>query len=202
VSDLKLTSRRSSRISIILYWDTNVVPHNKCALCKHCNKTVSVASSTNMRSHLAAKHRDVIVQELAVDESLDPSNIQTPKSLKADFNSVEKFKDCLKKSTNEQYVKMCCKNQRALSIGESDRELKSWVLRASRGRYVNYVYRTYLLYLKSNCKFFTLFTIFFTHLDRFWIPIRMGGLLGGCSRLGLDEYISLVQFLSLRALSM
>ena len=26
------------------------------ALCKHCNKTVSVASSTNMRSHLAAKH--------------------------------------------------------------------------------------------------------------------------------------------------
>jgi len=55
-----------------------------------------------MRSHLAAKHRDVIVKELAADESLDPSNIQTPKSLKADFNSVEKFKDGLKKSINEQ----------------------------------------------------------------------------------------------------
>jgi hypothetical protein len=92
-----------------------------------------------MRSYLAAKHQDVIVKELAADESLDPSNIQTPKSLKADFNSVEKFKDCLMKSINKN-VKMGCKKQRALCIDESDRELKSWVLQASRGRYMNYVY--------------------------------------------------------------
>ena len=51
---------------------------------------------------MAAKHWDVIVKELAADESLDSSNIQTPKSLKADFNSVETFKDGLKKSINEQ----------------------------------------------------------------------------------------------------
>ena len=51
---------------------------------------------------MAAKHRNSIVKELVADESLDPSNIQTPKSLKAGFNSVEKFKDGLKKSINEQ----------------------------------------------------------------------------------------------------
>ena len=111
------------------FWDTTVVPAAKRALCNHCNKTVSAASSMNIRSHLAAKHNDVIVKELATDESLDRSNMQTMKTLKADFNSVEKCKDGLQKSIDEKYVKMCCKKQRALSIiGESDRELKSWVM--------------------------------------------------------------------------
>jgi len=142
------------------FWDTTVIPAAKRALYKDCNKTVSAASSTNMRSHLAAKHRDVMVKKLEADEYLDPSNIQTLKSLKADFNSVEKFKYGLKKSIDEQYVKIRWKKQRALIIGESHRELKSWVLQASRGRYVNYVYRAYLFYLKSNCKFFAFFTFF------------------------------------------
>ena len=106
------------------FWDTTAVPAAKRALCNHCNKTISAASSTNMKSHLAAKHRDVIVKELAAHESLDPSDIQPLKSLKADFNGMEKFKDGLKKSIDEQYVKICCKKQQALSIGESDRELK------------------------------------------------------------------------------
>ncbi len=54
-----------------------------------------------MRSHLASKHRDVVVKELAADETLDPSNVQTRKSLKADFNGVEKFKDGVKKAIDE-----------------------------------------------------------------------------------------------------
>ena len=29
----------------------------------------------------------------------------------------------------------CCKKKKAISMGETDRELKSWVLQATRGRY-------------------------------------------------------------------
>ena len=32
-------------------------------------------------------------------------------------------------------MKWCCKKGRGLSIGETDRELKSWMLQATRGRY-------------------------------------------------------------------
>ena len=62
---------------------------------------------------MAAKQKDVIVKEFAADKSLDPSTIQTSKSLKADLNGVEKFKDGLKISIDEQYVKMCCKKHAA-----------------------------------------------------------------------------------------
>ncbi len=59
----------------------------------------------------------------------------TLKSLKQDFGAVEKYKDGFKRSLDEQFVKMCCKKRRALSCGETDRELKSWMLQATRGRY-------------------------------------------------------------------
>ena len=32
-------------------------------------------------------------------------------------------------------MKMCCKKNRAISTGELDREMKSWILQISRGRY-------------------------------------------------------------------
>ena len=57
------------------------------------------------------------------------------KSLKQDFGVVEKYKDGFKRSLDEQFVKMCCKKRRALSCGETYRELKSWMLQATRGRY-------------------------------------------------------------------
>jgi hypothetical protein len=56
---------------------------------------------------------------------MDPCNTTTLKSLNNDFGDVEKYKDGLKKSLDEQFVKMCCKKGRALSCGETDRELKS-----------------------------------------------------------------------------
>ena len=59
----------------------------------------------------------------------------TLKSLKQDFGVVEKYKDGFKRSLDEQFVKMCCKKRRAFSCGETDRELKSWMLQATRGRY-------------------------------------------------------------------
>ena len=66
---------------------------------------------------------------------MDPCNVTTLKSLKQDFGAVEKYKDGFKRSLDEQFVKMCCKKRRALSCGETDRELKSWMLQATRGRY-------------------------------------------------------------------
>ena len=32
-------------------------------------------------------------------------------------------------------MKWCCKTRRGLSTGEKDRELKAWMLQATRGRY-------------------------------------------------------------------
>jgi hypothetical protein len=57
------------------------------------------------------------------------------KSLKEDFGSVEKHSGSFKQDLDEQFVKWCCKKLRGLSIGETDGELKSWMLQATRGRY-------------------------------------------------------------------
>ena len=59
----------------------------------------------------------------------------TLKSLKEDFGAVEKFSGSFKQDLDEQFIKWCCKKRRGLSIGETDRELKSWMLQATRGRY-------------------------------------------------------------------
>lgn len=59
---------------------------------------------------------------------MDPCNVTTLKSLKQDFGAVEKYKDGFKRALDEQFVKMCCKKRRALSCGETDREMRSWML--------------------------------------------------------------------------
>jgi len=64
---------------------------------------------------------------------MDPCNVITLKSLKRDFGDVDKYKDGFKKSLVEQFVKMCRKKRRALSCGETYKELKSWMLQATRG---------------------------------------------------------------------
>ena len=66
---------------------------------------------------------------------MDPCNVTTLKSLKQDFGAVEKYKDGFKRALDEQFVKMCCKKRRALSCGETDKEMRSWMLQATRGRY-------------------------------------------------------------------
>ncbi len=56
---------------------------------------------------MARKHRDVVMKELAANETLDPTNVQTLKSLKTDYGGVEKFKDGAKKTLDEQFLKWC-----------------------------------------------------------------------------------------------
>jgi hypothetical protein len=84
---------------------------------------------------LSATHKNVLIKELRCDEAMDPCNTTTLKSLKHDFGAVEKYKDGFKKSLDEQFVKMCCKKNKPISMVELDRELKSWVLHISRGCY-------------------------------------------------------------------
>ena len=59
----------------------------------------------------------------------------TLQTLKQDYDVVEKFHGTFKLLLDEQFVKWCCKKGRGLSIGETDRELKCWMLQATRGRY-------------------------------------------------------------------
>ena len=66
---------------------------------------------------------------------MDLCNVTTLKSLKQAFGTVEKCKDCFIRSLDAQFVNMCCKKRRVLSCGETDRELKSWMFQATRGRY-------------------------------------------------------------------
>ena len=56
-------------------------------------------------------------------------------TLKKGYGSVEKYKGSLKLGLDEAFVKWCCKNKKAISMGETDRESKSWALQATRRRY-------------------------------------------------------------------
>jgi hypothetical protein len=100
------------------FWDNTVTPAAKRATCLLCQKTVSASSTTNLRSHLTAAHKNVLIKDLRADEAMDPGSYVTLKSLKEDFGSVEKFKDGFKKALDEQFVKMCCKKRMPLSIGK------------------------------------------------------------------------------------
>ena len=84
---------------------------------------------------MSATHKNVLINELRSDKAMDPCNTSTLRSLRNDFGAVEKYKDGFKRSLDEQFVKMCCKKRRALSCGETNRELKSWMLQATKGRY-------------------------------------------------------------------
>lgn len=117
------------------YWDNSTTPASKRSICSLCNMHVSAASTTNLRTHLQSAHKAVIMKELKADETLEVGQCATLKSLKEDYGAVEKFTGPFKQTLDEQFVKWCCKKGRGLSIGETDRELKSWMLQATRGRY-------------------------------------------------------------------
>ncbi len=76
-----------------------------------------MSCTTNLRSHLTAAHKKVLIKNLRVDEAMDPGSYVTLKSLKEDFGSVEKNKDAFKRALDERFVKMCCKKRRPVSIG-------------------------------------------------------------------------------------
>ena len=107
------------------YWDNTVTPAAKRSACLHCGEAVSASSTSNFRAHLVARHKQLLVKELRADEVQNPSNMSTLKSLKEDFGKVDKYTGASTRSIDEQFVKWCCKKRRGLSIGETDRELKS-----------------------------------------------------------------------------
>jgi hypothetical protein len=84
---------------------------------------------------MQSAHKDVVIRELKADEALEVGKCTTLKTLKEDYGAVEKFSGDFKQRLDEQFVKWCCKKRRGLSIGETDRELKAWMLQATRGRY-------------------------------------------------------------------
>ncbi len=117
------------------YWDNSTTPASKRSICSLCNMHVSNANTTNSRTHLQSAHKAVIIKELKADETLEVGQCATLKSLKEDYGDVEKYTGSFKHTLYEQFVKWCCKKGRGLSIRETDRELKSWMLQATRGRY-------------------------------------------------------------------
>jgi hypothetical protein len=80
-------------------------------------------------------HKDVVIKELKADETLEVEKCVTLNSLKEDFAIVEKYFGSFKQDLDERFVKCRCKKRRGLSIGETYRELKSWMLQSTRGRY-------------------------------------------------------------------
>ena len=99
------------------FWDNSVSPATKRVTCLLCQKTVSASSTTNMRSHLTAAHKNVIIKELRADETMDPGSHSTLKTLKEYYGAVEKYNGDNKRKLDEQFVKMCCKKRMPLSMG-------------------------------------------------------------------------------------
>ncbi len=56
-----------------------------------CDKTVSAASTTKLRSHLQAKHIHVVLKELQADETLEVGKIAILATLMEDYGSAEKY---------------------------------------------------------------------------------------------------------------
>ncbi len=117
------------------FWDNTTTPASRRSICVLCDKTVSATSTTNLRAHLQSKHTDLVLKELRADETLEVGKIATLDTLKEDFGAIDKFSGSFKVGLDETFVKMCCKKNRPISMGELDRELKSWVLQMTRGRY-------------------------------------------------------------------
>ncbi len=72
-----------------------------------CDKTVSAASTTNLRAHLQAKQSDLVLKELRADETIEVGKIATLATLKGDFGSVEKYTCSFKVGLDETFVKWC-----------------------------------------------------------------------------------------------
>ena len=117
------------------YWDNSTTPASKRSICNICGTHVSASSTTNLRTHMQSAHKDFVIKELKADETLEVGMCSTLKSLKHDYAAIEKFSGDFKQRLDEQFVKWCCKKRRGLSTGETDRELKAWMLQATRGRY-------------------------------------------------------------------
>ncbi len=111
-----------------LYRDNTTTPDAKRSTCLHCGEIVLASNTSNFRAHLVARHKHFLVKESRADKIENSSNMSTLKSLKEYFGTVEKFTCATKRSSDEQFVKWCCKKRRNLSIGETDRELVNLLL--------------------------------------------------------------------------
>ena len=80
-------------------------------------------------------HKDVVIKELKADETLKVGKCVTLKSRKEDYGAIEKYSGPFEQDLDKQFLKWYCKKCRGLSIGETNRELKSWMLQATRGRH-------------------------------------------------------------------
>ena len=50
------------------YWDNTCTPAAKRSACKYCGELASASSTTNFRSHLVNRHKELLIEELRVDE--------------------------------------------------------------------------------------------------------------------------------------
>ncbi len=112
-----------------------MTPASKRSIYSLCNMHLSALSTTNFRTRLQSAHKAVIMKALKAGETLEVGLCATLKSLKEDCGSVVKYTGPFKQNLDEQFVKWCCKKGIGLSTRETDRELKSWMLQATRGRY-------------------------------------------------------------------
>jgi hypothetical protein len=84
---------------------------------------------------MQSAHNDVVIKELKAYGTLEVEKCVTSRLLKEDFGAVDKYYGSLKQDLDEQFIKWCCKKRRGLSIEETYRELKTWMLQATRGHY-------------------------------------------------------------------
>ena len=73
------------------------------SICELCDKTVSAATTTNLRAHLQAKHGDLVLKELRANEILEVGKIATFATVKEDYSSVEKYT----RSFKVEFVYIC-----------------------------------------------------------------------------------------------
>ncbi len=90
-----------------------------------CDNTVSMASTTNLRAQIQAKHSGLVLKELRTDETLEVGKIATLVDLKEDYGLVEKYIGSFKASLDETFWKWSCEKKKAISMGETYRELKN-----------------------------------------------------------------------------
>ncbi len=78
------------------FWDNSTIPASKRSICVLCDKTVSTASTTNLRAHLQAKHRALVLKELRADETLEVGKIAILATLKEDLARLRSIQAHLK----------------------------------------------------------------------------------------------------------
>jgi len=58
-------------------WDNSTAPASKRSIFVICDKTVPMASTTNLRAHLQSKYSDLVLKKLRADETLEVGKIAT-----------------------------------------------------------------------------------------------------------------------------